>query len=257
MDEKKKLINWTAGISTVIVALLIIIVVMEPRGNGVSRAAASRAIALTLAGEDAVRAEGPETSFFPGELQDQWYVKYMDYLYAKGYLDPETCYPSEGSAVSAVTYGELSGWVTAAKGEGEPSLAGYVTEAAGKKAGKAVDKAEFWEFYDAFRAFADPDGNVKEIETDLYGTPGNVDGASPWTAYTKDGKFLFEGLSLDSYIDKTIKLLVREDGIIKVQGVVSDEIVYENAWISGFSGNTVTVFIGNIQREFPDFPVRQ
>ena len=28
MDEKKKLINWTAGISTVIVALLIIIVVM-------------------------------------------------------------------------------------------------------------------------------------------------------------------------------------------------------------------------------------
>ena len=30
MDEKKKLINWTAGISTVIVALLIIIVVMEP-----------------------------------------------------------------------------------------------------------------------------------------------------------------------------------------------------------------------------------
>ncbi len=31
MDEKKKLINWTAGISTVIVALLIIIVVMEPR----------------------------------------------------------------------------------------------------------------------------------------------------------------------------------------------------------------------------------
>ncbi len=56
---------------------------------------------------------------------------------------------------------------------------------------------------------------------------------------------------MDSYIDKTIKLLVREDGIIKVQGVVSDEIVYENAWISGFSGNTVTVFIGNIQREFP------
>lgn len=33
MDEKKKLINWTAGISTVIVALLIIIVVMEPRGE--------------------------------------------------------------------------------------------------------------------------------------------------------------------------------------------------------------------------------
>ena len=47
-----------------IVALLIIIVVMEPRGNGVSRAAASRAIALTLAGEDAVRAELPGDFLF-------------------------------------------------------------------------------------------------------------------------------------------------------------------------------------------------
>ena len=33
--------------------------------------------------------------------------------------------------------------------------------------------------------------------------------------------------------------------------MVSDEIVYENAWISGCSGNSVTIFIGNIQREFP------
>ena len=63
-----------------------------------------------------------------------------------------------------------------------------MTEAAGKKAGKAVDKAEFWEFYDAFRAFADPDGNVKEIETDLYGTPGNVDGASPLDGLHKGWK---------------------------------------------------------------------
>ena len=116
-----------------------------------------------------------------------------------------------------------------------------------------MDKAEFWEFYDAFRAFADPDGNVKEIETDLYGTPGNVDGASPWTAYTKDGKFLFEGLSLDSYIDKTIKLLVREDGIIKVQGVVSDEIVYENAWISGFSARYISTRPGEIPPFIPNF----
>lgn len=123
MDEKKKLINWTAGISTVIVALLIIIVVMEPRGNGVSRAAASGPSPLLLRDEDAVRAEGPETSFFPGELQDQWYVKYMDYLYAKGYLDPETVLPFGGKLpFQPVTYGELSGWVTAAKGRGNPLL---------------------------------------------------------------------------------------------------------------------------------------
>ena len=44
---------------------------------------------------------------------------------------------------------------------------------------------------------------------------------------------------------------MRDQDILKVDVVVSDEIVYENAWISGFSGNSVTIFIGNIQREFP------
>ena len=34
MREKQKLINWIAGMTTVIVALLIVIVVMEPKDNG-------------------------------------------------------------------------------------------------------------------------------------------------------------------------------------------------------------------------------
>ena len=97
----------------------------------------------------------------------------------------------------------------------------------------------------------DPDRAVAEVETDLYGTPDNVDGAPAWTAYTRDGIFQFEGLYLDGYIDQKIRFLARDDEILKVEEMVSDEIVYENAWISGFSGKTVTVFIGNIQREFP------
>ncbi|MBQ7795015.1 MAG: SpoIID/LytB domain-containing protein [Lachnospiraceae bacterium] len=114
-----------------------------------------------------------------------------------------------------------------------------------------MDRAEFWAFYDAFLPVADPDGNVKDLETDLYGTPDNVETAAAWTAYTKDGKYMFEGLSLDSYIDRTVHVLVRGNDILKVVEEVSDEIVYENAWISGYSGNTVTVFIGNVQKKFP------
>ncbi len=243
MDEKKKMINWVAGISTLIVALLIVIVVMEPKNDGVSRAAASRAAALALASKSEILEEGPETSYFPAEIQDEWYVKYMDYLYEKGYLDPEQCPATEESALSPVTYGELSLWTQKVSGEQE--------ETEGKKAKRNVEKAEFWKFFDGFCALADPDGNVKELETDIYGTPDNVEAAAPWTAYTKDGKFLFEGLYLDSCIDKTVRLLVRDGDILKVEEVVSGEIVYENAWISGFSDQKVTIFIGNIQREFP------
>lgn len=251
MDDGKKLINWVAGVATLIVALLIVIVVLEPQEGGVSRAAASRAVALTIAPKGEIEANGPEQSFFPEELQNEWYVKYMDFLYEQGYLDPDTCPAMEETALSGVTYGELAGFAAAAGeaiGQGTEALQAYENTS---HPDRQVSREDFWEFYDIFRSAADQEGNVKELTTDLYGTPDNVDGAAPWTAYTKDGRYLFEGLSLDSYIDKTIRFLVRDQDILKVDAVVSDEIVYENAWISGFSDNLVTIFIGNIQREFP------
>lgn len=251
MDEKKKLINWVAGISTLIVVLMIFIVVMDRRENGVSRAVAGKTVALTVAGRETMEKNAPETSNFEGEAAGQWYTKYLDYLYENGYLDKETVVPSEESALAAVTYGELAGWIRAASVENAPELQKYLSRGEGKKAGKAVEKNDFWDFYDVFRRVVDVDGNIKEIETDIYGTPNNVETAAPWTAYTGDGKFLFEGLYMDSFIDKKVKLLVRDSDIIKVEQVVSDEIVYQNAWISGFSGNEVTVFAGAVQRKFP------
>lgn len=254
MDEKKKLINWVAGISTLIVGLMIFIVVMDRTENGVSRAVASKTVSLTIAGKEEITENAPEISNFEGDGAEQWYTKYMDYLYEKGFLNIEITVPTEEAALSGITYGELAGWIRAVSGESGENIPGfekYLTYGEGKKAGKTVEKNDFWKFYDIFRAVADTEGNVKEIETDIYGTPNNVETAAPWTAYTGDGKYLFEGLYMDSCIDKKVRLLVRDGDILKVNEVVSDEIVYENAWISGFSGNEVTVFVGAVQRNFP------
>lgn len=251
MNEEKKFINWVAGISTLIVLLMIVIVVFEPGSSGVSRAVASRTIALTIASQEEIEAGQPETSAFEGDAAGQWYAKYMDYLYGNGYLDSSVTAPTEDTALSGVTYGELAGFIRAAGADQNASLSGYLADGEGKKAAKTVEQNEFWEFYESFRQAADADGNVKELETDIYGTPDNVETAAPWTAYTKDGKFRFEGLYLDNYIDRKVKLLVRDSDILKVVEVVSDEIVYENAWISGYENNEVTVFVGSVQRKFP------
>ena len=252
MNERRKLINWMAGVTTFIVVLLIVIVLLDREEDGVSLAAASRTVALTLESGDGILENAPETSNFDEDLSDQWYVKYMDYLYGQGYLDSGSVKADERSATSAVTYAVLSDWAKKASEEGKgetDALLSYVDS--GDRAKKAVSSENFWKFYDAFRAAVDPDRAVAEVETDLYGTPDNVDGAPAWTAYTRDGIFQFEGLYLDGYIDQKIRFLARDDEILKVEEMVSDEIVYENAWISGFPGKTVTVFIGNIQREFP------
>lgn len=205
-----------AGVTTFVVALLIVIVLLDTEQDGVSLAAASRTVALTLESESGILENAPETSNFDEKLSDQWYVKYMDYLYGQGYLDSGVIQADERSATSAVTYAVLSDWAKKASEEGNgetDALLSYVD--AGDRAKKAVSSENFWKFYDAFRAAADPEGAVAEVETDLYGTPDNVDGAPAWTAYTRDGTFQFEGLYLDNYIDRKIRFLARDDEMFK------------------------------------------
>ena len=58
----------------------------------------------------------------------------------------------------------------------------------------------------------------------LYGTPMNIRSAPAWTAYTSEGKFRFEGISLDSYIDWELKVLVKDGEMIAVRETVSDSV---------------------------------
>lgn len=249
--EKQKLINFVAGMTTVILTLLIMIVVLEPKDAGVSRAVAAKTVALTLASKEKIQDQGPKESYFPVDLQNEWYVKYMDYLYETGYMDSERIAAEESSALSSVTYSDLSYWIHAASLDKEKDFETYLVDGEGKKARKVVGKAEFWSFYRLFLRAVDTEGSVKTLETDIYGTPDNVETAAAWTAYTKDGKFMFEGLSLDSYIDRKIRVLVRDQDILCVEEMISEDIIYENAWISGYANGEVTVFVGNVQKHFP------
>ena len=119
MNERRKLINWMAGVTTFIVVLLIVIVLLDREEDGVSLAAASRTVALTLESGNGILENAPETSNFDEDLSDQWYVKYMDYLYGQGYLDSGSVKADERSATSAVTYAVLSDWAKKASEEGK------------------------------------------------------------------------------------------------------------------------------------------
>ena len=140
MNESRKMINWMAGVTTFVVALLIVIVLLDTEQDGVSLAAASRTVALTLESESGILENAPETSNFDEKLSDQWYVKYMDYLYGQGYLDSGVIQADERSATSAVTYAVLSDWAKKASEEGNgetDALLSYVD--AGDRAKKAKE----------------------------------------------------------------------------------------------------------------------
>lgn len=52
-----------------------------------------------------------------------------------------------------------------------------------------------------------------------------------WTASTSEGVFKYHGYALDAYVDKTINVLVKEDEIVGILDLVSNNASFENAYI--------------------------
>ena len=241
----KKMVYWTLLIPVIVALLIIIIVKLDTSDNYISRAMASKAMALALTDKDGCAASQKEHgSHFSAGEQGEWYVKYLDYLMEEGYYE-EGVKADKAFASSALTYGEAA--YAAEKVSKGLSQALNISK---KKYGKAMPKEEWWLFYTAFLKAADTEGEVKEQNLLVYGTPDNVNEAAPWTAYTSRGIFGFEGVSLDSCIDHEIKVLYRGQEMIHLTEVVSDRVVYKNVWLSPGEKGKMNLYIGTIVREF-------
>ncbi len=246
--NKKTFLRFIAGIPILILILVIIIMINEPESEGISGGSAYKAVALLLTDKENCEnlLKEQKTSYFSETDKKSWYAKYMNYLYAEKHLDPEVVPPVAASAESLLTYRQ-------AKEIAEEILpgAGKSIHKSGKKLNRAIPAEEWWGIYDELRRGLDVEGKIQEVEVLLYGTPMNVIHASAWTAYTSKGNYSFEGLSLDSYIDRELKFLIKDGEIIALRGVLSDSVTYKNVWISSGEGDSFTVHLGTIERSFP------
>lgn len=246
--NKKKFIGFVAGIPLLVLILIIIILVNEPEPEGISRGAAYKSAALLLTDRESCEKmlTDQKQGYFPEKEQNNWYVKYMNYLYAEGYLDPDEIPAKRDTAEGFLTYKEAESLAEALV----PGSGKKIHES-GKKQNKRIPADEWWYFYDELRESLDKEGKIKVLDVFLYGTPTNVKTASAWTAYTSGGNFQFEGISLDSYIDWELKLLVRNGEIIALKEAVTDSITYKNVWLTTGEGGTFRVYLGAVERTFP------
>lgn len=242
--NNKRLIVWAAGLLLTVLTLIMIILLHEPEKNGISRALAAKAAVLSMTSRsDCEAADGEGQSHFPELEQGIWYVKYMDYLYDRGMMSEELTIPEDQYATQEITYGEVEFLAKAFSEE----LAGQVG-ATKRNREKACSQEDWWEFYEKLLAVTDPEGEVQETRLLLYGTPLNVENSNSWVAYTSEGQLGFEGLSLDSYIDRELLILVRSGEIVTVREVVSDEVVYQNVWITGVEEDSFVTQLGDMKR---------
>ena len=244
---KNRMIAWVSGVILVVVTLMVIIVKMEPPRDGIIRAQAFKAMALALTDKEECekRAKERGTSHFSAKEKDNWFVKYMDYLYDEGCLDPELTPASLSSAQGYLTYAEAA--YMAGQVSGKLKLQAGSTR---NNRGQAYPEEDWWKLYDSILKETDPEGKVEEIEAVLYGTPSNLDQAESWTAYTTAGNFGFQGLALDAFLDCEIRFLARNGEMI-TSGLVSRNVVYENVWLAESDGRHFKAYLGTAYREFP------
>ena len=107
---KNKMIAWMAGVIAVVVALMVVIVVLEPEGEGITRAQAFKATALLTASKEQCQSYAAEAAGSHVSVKDQgnWFVKYMEDLYDEGYLTEELTPPTLAAAQGQLTYGEAA-----------------------------------------------------------------------------------------------------------------------------------------------------
>ena len=246
--KKRNMIRWILGIPVIVLTLILVILICEPEKSGITRAAAAKSVALALLSPEELNAweKTYGASRFAADEVGEWYVPYLDYLYENDYLDEAETPADREHAEGFLTYREAARIAEQLSGNLKRLV--LANRRNGEKAYPAED---WWLLYDSLLKEADREGAVHTETVCIYGTPENIQGCPAWTAYTSLGTLTFYGLSLDSYVDHELSVLLRDGELIHVQKDKGQNTLYRNVWILDGDSQGLMVYIGDIQRRIP------
>lgn len=246
--KKWNMIRWILGIPVIVLTLILVILIFEPEKSGITRAAAAKSVALALLSPEELNAweKTYGASRFAADEVGEWYVPYLDYLYENDYLDEAETPADREHAEGFLTYREAARIAEQLSGNLKRLV--LANRRNGEKAYPAED---WWLLYDSLLKEADREGAVHTETVCIYGTPENIQGCPAWTAYTSLGTLTFYGLSLDSYVDHELSVLLRDGELIHVQKDKGQNTLYRNVWILDGDSQGLMVYIGDIQRRIP------
>lgn len=163
---------------------------------------------------------------------------YLDFVVKKGIL-------SDGSAQKQLTNQELLQILEYYK---IPEIK-YVTLGVNfRYKNKLVAKDTFYQAYDMIiKTIQAP---VEKMEVTIIATPGTSKDLNEWSAYTDAGYFDFYGVFLDACQDRRVEVYRKEQEIIGVLRVTDETVDYRNVWIFSSVGQTLSVYVDGIIRNF-------
>ena len=234
------------GVIALIALLIALILFLEPEKPGISRAQAAKAAALfAVSREECIKyREEKGSSHFTEKEKNNWYTVYMDYLFDHEALSEEYTESTAAAANQELTYREAK------------RLVGFL----GKNYAERVNLNQsnqklpfpadlWWQIYEDAAKDKEEDG-LQTLDVVLYGTPNHMENGEAWMCYTDSGDFRFEGLALESWVDRKIRIFVRNKEIAGVSRQLSSTVVYENVWLEEVSGGKLFIHAGAVPRQF-------
>lgn len=215
----------------------------DPNNNVINKGQVARAVSLLFHS-----AEEIENNSADRFLDDKakWYEKYMNMMYKDTYFAEKEVPPTEKEAMSSFTYGDLDKLYTNI-GIVDEELLSYVKN---NKSGMPIKLEEWNEIFGLMVEKLDVNNTVEKINIVISGTISRDASLPQWTAATTYGNLRFDGMSVDYYIDKGIKVLIKDKNIISIVEVYSDDVTYHNSFIVSMSGGNIRAYIEGCIREF-------
>lgn len=173
---------------------------------------------------------------------EDWSIPYINELKSEGVL-------ASNDGTTPFTYGELRQYMANHSVDSAQMLEECGIDVMQYKAQIRIRKKDFDSIYNYLVAVLAED-EIKTTNLTIVGTSVNMDNAAAYTAYTLEGEYRFDGLSLDGYIDCTIRVMLRGNMIIKLLAMTSDSVSYNNLWFIQNDANGVDALVAGVTRHF-------
>ncbi|TCT15357.1 stage II sporulation protein D [Natranaerovirga pectinivora] len=109
---------------------------------------------------------------------------------------------------------------------------------------------DWFSIYSKLLEELDIDEQVRRDSLVVVGTPANISSLNAWELVSDKGKYAFEGLTMDQFIDNEIRVLRRENDIIGVIDIITNEPVITNVWIEKIDDVEGLIFVGGEYRTY-------
>ncbi len=209
----------------------------------VNRAQAAKAVVLMFHSMSDI--ESNTADYYESD-NNEWYEKYMNVMYREKYFNIQDIKATEKEALKALKYSDISSLFENLGLENE-ELWSHVRA---KKGSSLVRQKEWVNIYKLMLKAFGKEKDILNSNIIISGTIANDSSLPKWVASTSGGKFNFEGLSVDYYIDREINVLHKDGQIVCILGVNSEKITYHNAFILSATDGKVKAYTEGTIREF-------